>query len=164
MLDKESLEAQALDIMIKSAKVEDAFSNILFMGEAAAENPDEFKLEVNESQKIALTTLLNIELRRVSGKCADDLNGVFVQLVGRNHDVYARMNGLDCIDPASRPQISYVSFNQSQKDNLTILLNIELRQRGLAYQYADTLNDMFKQLVGRDHDVYADVRRMRQVD
>ena len=47
-----------------------------------------------------------------------------------------------------------LSLTLRQTQDLSIMLNMKLRERGLAKDYATRLNDIFKQLAGRDHDVY----------
>jgi hypothetical protein len=51
-------------------------------------------IELTEEQVGRLTTRLNIELRDTSlaKDCWNDLNGVFKQLVGHDHDNFDRMN------------------------------------------------------------------------
>lgn len=47
-----------------------------------------------------------------------------------------------------------IFIEPDQKQDLTILLNLKLREVGLAKDYADRLNDIFFQLTGKDHDVW----------
>ena len=48
-----------------------------------------------------------------------------------------------------------IRLDAAQHSALTVMLNIELRNRNLRKGYADTLNGIFKQLAGRDHDVWS---------
>jgi hypothetical protein len=45
-----------------------------------------------------------------------------------------------------------IELDDEQETHLTILLNIELRDRNLSDEYRLTLNGIFKQLAGRDHE------------
>jgi hypothetical protein len=47
-----------------------------------------------------------------------------------------------------------LDLTQDERDAIVIWLNIELRDRNLTWEYGTTLNNMFKRLVGRDHDVW----------
>lgn len=67
------------------------------------------QLNLTDSQELHLTLLLNWELRTVhTGPCADALNGLFHQLCGRDHDVYAWRNAPKESPalPAPSPQVS----------------------------------------------------------
>jgi hypothetical protein len=52
-------------------------------------------LHLDKQQEGALIVTLNMELRAVTGVAAHPLNEIFRQLVGRDHDVFTSVTGLN---------------------------------------------------------------------
>jgi hypothetical protein len=56
-------------------------------------------LVLTEQQRNNLIVVLNCELRHTTGTAAHPLNDIFRQLVGRDHDVYAKHYPARCTPP-----------------------------------------------------------------
>lgn len=51
-------------------------------------------------------------------------------------------------------KVTNLVLNSEEKGDLINILNIELRDDNLTEAYATRLNEVFKKLMGRDHDVW----------
>lgn len=45
-----------------------------------------------------------------------------------------------------------LNLNKKSCSSLTVLLNIELRSNVMSHEYAESLNNVFKELTGHDHE------------